>query len=448
MSLISLPAVEVHFDGLVGPTHLDPAFATADRAAARNARQRSNPREAALQGLAKMRALVDLGLPQGVLPPQERPYLPALRARDWRGRDAELLDRARREEPERLAQIGAASSLRAANAATVSPAADCTDGRVHFTPANLVAQPHRALETPTTARLLATLFRDPAHFAHHAPLTPDHADEGAANQLRLCASHGAAGVELFVYGRERSAPDDDLAQCGRQVRTAGEQIAEAHGLQPARVLHVRQDPRAIAAGAVHADAVALSHHTLLLHHEQAFADGAALRRELALALGPESRAQFVSVRDAELSLEEAVASTLFNSQLLDHPDGGLWLLCATAVREHERAWRLVEQWIADPSVPIRGAQVVDLRHATHGRGGPACLRLRVVLTPAQHAAVHAPCWLTAERHTELDAWVKQHYRDRLAPADLADPQLLDESRTALDRLTRLLALGSFYDFQR
>jgi len=44
--------------------------------------------------------------------------------------------------------------------------------------------------------------------------------------------------------------------------------------------------------------------------------------------------------------------------------------------------------------------------------------------------------------------VRAHYRDRLVFADLADPTLLDESRTALDRLTQLLGLGSIYDFQR
>ena len=42
----------------------------------------------------------------------------------------------------------------------------------------------------------------------------------------------------------------------------------------------------------------------------------------------------------------------------------------------------------------------------------------------------------------------RHYRDRLAPADLADLQLLEEGRAALDELTHLLRLGSdFYPFQ-
>jgi succinylarginine dihydrolase len=99
-------------------------------------------------------------------------------------------------------------------------------------------------------------------------------------------------------------------------------------------------------------------------------------------------------------------------------------------------------------VPIDGARVFDLRQSMRNGGGPACLRLRVVLTPAQRAAVHPGAWLEPARHAQLVAWVERHYRDRLEPDDLADPRLLDESRTALDRLTAILGLGAFYEFQR
>ncbi|MGS0725205.1 N-succinylarginine dihydrolase, partial [Shewanella sp. 0m-11] len=39
-------------------------------------------------------------------------------------------------------------------------------------------------------------------------------------------------------------------------------------------------------------------------------------------------------------------------------------------------------------------------------------------------------------------------RDRLLVEDLADPQLIIESRTALDELTQIMKLGSVYQFQR
>ena len=63
----------VNFDGLPGPTHNYSGLARGNLAAERNAQQVANPREAALQGLAKMRALAARGYPQAVLPPHERP---------------------------------------------------------------------------------------------------------------------------------------------------------------------------------------------------------------------------------------------------------------------------------------------------------------------------------------------------------------------------------------
>ena len=70
----------MNFDGLPGPTHNYSGLAHGNLAAERNALQVANPREAALQGLAKMRALATRGFAQGVLPPHERPSVEVLRA--------------------------------------------------------------------------------------------------------------------------------------------------------------------------------------------------------------------------------------------------------------------------------------------------------------------------------------------------------------------------------
>ncbi len=90
----------------------------------------------------------------------------------------------------------------------------------------------------------------------------------------------------------------------------------------------------------------------------------------------------------------------------------------------------------------------DLKQSMKNGGGPACLRLRVALTDAERAAVRANVFLDDSLAASLEQWIREHYRDRLAPSDLADPLLLDESRRALDRLSQLLQLGSVYPFQR
>jgi succinylarginine dihydrolase len=126
----------------------------------------------------------------------------------------------------------------------------------------------------------------------------------------------------------------------------------------------------------------------------------------------------------------------------------MWLVCAEECREHPRVWAAIERMVEDPANPLAGVQVYDLRQSMRNGGGPACLRLRMVLTAAERAAVNPRCWLDESLHTTLAAWVRKHYRDRLVLADLADPALLDESRQALDELTQILGLGSLYDFQR
>jgi len=92
--------------------------------------------------------------------------------------------------------------------------------------------------------------------------------------------------------------------------------------------------------------------------------------------------------------------------------------------------------------------VKDVKQSMRNGGGPACLRLRVVLSAAERAALSGRVLLDDTLHGELTAWVERHYRDRLAPKDLADPQLAEESLAALDELTGILAIGAVYPFQR
>src|SRR5688572_11157681 len=174
---------EVNFDGIPGPTHNYAGLARGNLAAERNAQLVANPREAALQGLHKMRTLASRGYRQAVLPPHERPHMPALRALGFEGTDATVIEAAARSAPRLLAACSSAAAMWVANAATVSASADTQDGRVHFTPANLVSHFHRSIEAETTTRVLRAIFADDERFVVHDPLpsAPQLGDEGAAN---------------------------------------------------------------------------------------------------------------------------------------------------------------------------------------------------------------------------------------------------------------------------
>jgi hypothetical protein len=183
----------------------------------------------------------------------------------------------------------------AANAATVTPSADTADGRVHFTPANLLTNLHRSLEGPQTTRSLRRLFPDETRFAVHDPLPaqPHFADEGAANHVRLCAEHGAPGVNLFVWGREAWEHWDGRYPA-RQTREAFEAVERRHGA--ARAVFPRQGRAAIDGGAFHNDVVCVGTRDCLFFHERAFEDRAAwrprsARRPRACSNRPSSRSR-------------------------------------------------------------------------------------------------------------------------------------------------------------
>ena len=153
-----MSAREVNFDGLIGPTHNYGGLAVGNLASNRNAKAVSYPRRAALQGLEKMRTLMNMGYLQGFIPPQLRPDISALKRLGFRGPEMDVIRQVAETAPELLPMVYSASSMWAANAATVTPSADSADGRVHLTPANLITTAHRTIESRQTWHHLKLIF--------------------------------------------------------------------------------------------------------------------------------------------------------------------------------------------------------------------------------------------------------------------------------------------------
>ncbi|MBD8566902.1 N-succinylarginine dihydrolase [Oxalobacteraceae sp. CFBP 8763] len=442
-------AREFNFDGLVGPSHNYAGLSFGNVASFSNVRSSSNPRQAALQGLAKMRELAARGFAQAVMPPQGRPNFRLLRSLGFSGTDADVLARAYREAPVILACAWSAAPMWTANAATVSPSADSLDGRVHFTAANLNNKLHRSEEHVQATRTLRAIFGNSEHFMVHDPLpsVPAFADEGAANHTRFAASHGAAGVEFFVYGRVEFDPSAPAPKKypARQTLEASQAIARLHGLDPARTVFASQNPDVIDQGVFHNDVIAVGNGNVLFYHEQAFADEAgtldALRRALAVA-GTELHP--VRVATSQVAVGDAVASYLFNSQLLSKADGRMALVVPHECRENAAVADYLAGLLAGRGA-IDELIEFDLRQSMRNGGGPACLRLRVALTDAEAAAMHQGVIMTEALYAQLVAWVERHYRDRIETQDLMDPQLALECAAALEELTRILGLPGLYD---
>ena len=444
-------AFEVNFDGLVGPTHNYGGLSYGNVASQSNSQAISNPREAALQGLGKMKALMEMGFKQGVLAPQERPDVAALRSIGFTGTDAQVITRAAREAMPLLAACMSASSMWTANSCTVSPSADTADGRVHFTAANLNCKFHRSIEHPTTSRVLGAMFANSQHFAHHAalPAVSQFGDEGAANHTRFCKSYGEPGVEFFVFGR--SAFDNRFPAPqrypARQTLEASQAVARLHGLSEEGVVYAQQTPSVIDQGVFHNDVIAVGNGEVLFYHQDAFLHTEQVLAQLQDKLSRRGgNFQAVCVPREAVTVEDAVKSYLFNSQLLTRTDGNMLIIVPEECRNNARVWSYL-QALTSGSGPIREVKVFDLKQSMQNGGGPACLRLRVALKEDELAAVNPGVIMTPALYETLTGWVNKHYRDRLSDSDLADPQLLIECRTALDELTQILKLGAVYPFQ-
>lgn len=397
-----MSVTEINFDGLIGPSHNYAGLSHGNLASARNAGAVSHPRAAALQGIEKMRGNLRLGLRQGLFLPQWRPDGAWL---------AQLGTDVGHAEPHIRAAAMSASSMWAANAATVSPASDTADGRTHLTVANLVTMAHRSHEWPQTLAQLRVAFSDERAFAVHGPVPAPFGDEGAANHMRLAERHDLPGVEIFVYGQS-GGPFP-----ARQHVEASKAVARRHGLDMDRTLFVQQSEEAIAAGAFHNDVVAVANERVLFTHEQAFAEREGFYARLREAM---PAVEIVEVPAAAVSLADAIRSYLFNAQLVTLPDGTMALILPTEARDTPPVWQWLQHMVAGNG-PIRHVVPVDVRQSMANGGGPACLRLRVVADPASID----PRFLVDEARLDgIARIVSDYWPESIAPDDLGDTRLI------------------------
>ena len=411
---------ELQLDGLPGPTLIHGGLALGNLASIANSHTASQPRAGARACLAKMRAVLDLGLPQAFLPPLPRPDRGLLESCGY-GLDRASLAAA---PPDLLGAAGSTAFQWTANVGTCAPSSDTSDGVGRIVAANLAALLHRSREAPGRVAQLRAL--QPLTVIDALPSHPVLGDEGAANHSRVVGPLGFC--HLFVYGHDGDVTSRFPA---RQSLAASRAVARLLHLAPERCLFVRQSPIAIDAGAFHNDVVMVGSEDHLLLHELAWTDQPAALAELQRRCGP---LRIRVVTSAEMPLADAVTSYLFNGQLLATATG--WTLVSPEECRSGPASRMIARLIDEGF--IARSLTVAVRESMRGGGGPACLRLRVPLTDAELARVHPGILLDHQRITQLERWVDTHYRERLTPADLADPQLAVDSATALKALAQLL----------
>lgn len=440
---------EANFDGLVGPSHNFGGLAKGNIASQSNQAHTSNPKQAALQGLAKMLTLHRMGMVQGVLAPHARPDLSALRQLGFAGTDTQILEKTGRHHPELLQAVYSASSMWVANAATVSPRQHTADNRIHMTVANLSSHLHRAIEPDTSYHLLRATFTNEKHFAIHRelPFGTIMGDEGAANHTVLTRAYGEPGIEFFVYGQQslNALAARPSRYPARQSLEASQAVARLHGLRDDRCVFAQQLPECIDAGVFHNDVIAVGNVDLLFCHEKAFLDQSKVIQQLQDKLS--GQLSVIEVADKDVSLTTAVKTYLFNSQLLKLPNDKHVIVVPGECERDLDTWNYLQN-LVESHPAVDDVLVVDIKQSMRNGGGPACLRLRVPLDDSSLQGVNRACLMDEDKYHTLCQWVERHYRDRVDSDTLLDPLFMTENFTALDELTQILSLGSVYPFQQ
>ena len=435
---------EINFDGLIGPTHNYAGLSKGNLASQAHHNQTSNPQAAALQGLEKMRIIMEQDIPQGFFLPHERPNLQTLRKLGFSGADEEVIYRAGKQSPELLKNVYSSSSMWAANAATFSPSIDSYDQQIHITPANLNSMFHRSIEPDFTQIQLQIMFGSMAQI--HDPIShiSGYGDEGAANHLRVTARHLDPGYQIFVYGN--SAFDKKEGVIARQAEEISHAVSAQHQLDPERTIFLRQNNLAIESGSFHNDIVSLANEQVFIFHQEAFADRVELDRAVSHLRENIPNFQPFEILSKDISLDELVSSYLLNSQLITVGSNEMMMWLPEEVQNHSNCMHWIEAM--KDSSPIKHFKFVDIRQSMMNGGGPACLRFKTVMNDEEFSQVNQKFLLNPKKLIDLKSLVSKHYRDNLGPEDLMDIQLMEESYTFLDELTQLLDLGSIYYFQK
>ena len=376
----------VTLSGVVGPTHYYGGLATGNQASQRHRHEVSSPHAAATQSLDRMMGLHQLGVLQLIVPPLalQPPFF-------------------------------SASAMWMANAATVTPSVDTRDGRVHITPASLLANPHRQLESAPMTHVLRDVFSDDRYFhVHDAFSIPD---EGAANHIQLGEQWHQGLVYLGVYG-------------GRQSEAAIRQVYASHGISNSSVVLAKQHDTAILNGVFHNDVIAVGTAGRLIVHAVSYADQKTVMTNLSNTYQRLYGAplDIVTVSESQLSLSDAVSSYLFNAQLI-YREGTYCLVVPTTVSKYPAAVQVMNDWIS--AGIIDRCYTVNLDQSMNNGGGPACLRLKLQLTDAEWDAIDHRYYFNESVYAFLKTYIDRYYPTTLDVNQIQDIGFQDEMKTCI-----------------
>lgn len=436
-------AREVNFEGLPGPTHLFSGLSEGNIASTSHGGEISHPRAAALQCLEKIKFLASLSSTEAIMLPQPRPDLAYLKAQGFTGTDLEILNTAYDQDPGLLKIVFSSAFMWTANAAMVSPSSDSDDGKCHLTVANLAANLHRAIEAKYTYDYLSKNLAN-ENIVVAPALASEFMDEGAANHTRFSLDYSSPGIELFVYGYSKN--DQSIKNPekfpARQSLESCEKIITKHKLSKEKVVLAHQNPKVIDAGVFHNDVISTGNLNYFIYHEESFSNSDSVINELNekfKTLTGENMI-FTKVKSSELSVEDAVNSYLFNSQIVSPKDSKHMILIAPIeCEENKRVKTYIDKLIGDEKNPLKEVKFFNLKESMKNGGGPACLRLRVILTEEEMKAANPKIFYSEQLHNDLEMIINKYYPENLTITDLLNQERLDNLEACYQAFNKIIA---------
>lgn len=431
--------IEVNIDGMIGPSHHFGGLGVENKASETNRSLCSSPRNAALQGLAKMELLASYGIPQFYLPPPTRPAWNWLESLGYHGDRRSVLRDCYAEQPMLLSAAYSSAFMWTANAASVSCGSDTRSQRGKIKLANLNANLHRSVEESERWPQLKRMFSQVEKLDVIKGLSSSRplSDEGAANVMRFYSTEGDRGVYAFVYGEEIATSEESHApnldapgtvkrRQPRQTRMASQLVARSLDLESQDCFLLRQTNQAIDAGVFHNDVIATSHENLLLYHELAFCDTEKQIERISRRFFEKSGIplQASIIPSTELHLDEAVDTYLFNSQICTDRTGAWRMFVPDNCRSSKSVQSVLDR-LRSQFPRLVSVDHCPLAESMKNGGGPACLRLRASLTPLQIAQIPDTMAITPESLGTLRKLVETEYPEKLEPSDFANPDFAE-----------------------
>jgi succinylarginine dihydrolase len=414
--------IEVQIDSLVGLTHHFGAHAHGNLASQSHGGQVSCPQKAALQGLEKMKWVMDQGGPQWVLPPLRRPRLDVLQQLGFWGTNAQqLCANVWQDASHLLKAVSSSSFIWTANLGYVAPRLDTQDGKLHLSISNLNSHFHRQLEAEARFVQLQYIFQKGDVVIHPPVNYRGFEDEGAANHTRLEGPESGP-LHIFVHGGRH----------GRQQLEAQKCWVRQSGLVDDRVLYLEQSQTALEGGVFHNDVIATGHGQHYFIHEKAYTEESLDQLHSVFNAKGDLILLITSQRDLDLSA--SVSTYLYNSQIIEKPNGHLSLLLP---RECDRpdVQGVLKSW---QRVKPMDEHFMDLGESMMNGGGPACLRWRCLITEQQFQACHYGVQLTASLFQDLGEWILCHYPEHHRWEDLQASFWWKNEARAFEELSMIL----------